>query len=102
MVTALLLLASTGYAQLLSVAPSFPQDNSTITIVVDCSKGNQGLFNYATPGDVYVHTGVITDSSKSSSDWRYVKLSANFNQPYPALQATPHHEPCCAGGLWPA
>lgn len=80
--------ANAAHAQLLSVSPSFPQDNNNITIVVDCSKGNQGLFNYATPTDVYVHTGVITNLSSGSADWKYTKLAANFNQPYPALQAT--------------
>ncbi len=82
-----LLLGNIARAQLLSVYPSFPQDNTGITIVADCSKGNQGLFNYATTSDVYVHTGVITSASTSSSDWKYVKLNANFNQAYPALQA---------------
>ena len=78
-----------SHAQLLSVSPSFPQDTNNITITVDCSKGNQGLFNYVNPGDVYVHTGVITSLSTSSSDWKYVKFNQNFNQPNPALQATP-------------
>ena len=81
--------AITGYGQLLSVSPSFPQDNSNITITVDCTKGNQGLFNYVNPGDVYVHTGVITNLSSSSSDWKYVKFNQNFSQPNAALQATP-------------
>ena len=58
-------------AQLLTDAPVFPQDTSTITITVDCTLGNQGLLNYADT-DVYVHVGVITDSSTSTSDWRYV------------------------------
>ena len=74
-------------AQLLSVAPAFPQDNSTVTITVDCAKGNKGLLNYVNPGDVYVHTGVITSSSASSSDWRYVKFS-NFNVGDPSVKAT--------------
>jgi len=81
--------AITGYGQLLSVSPSFPQDNSNITITVDCTKGNQGLLNYVNPGDVYVHTGVITSLSSSSSDWKYVKFNQNFSQPNAALQATP-------------
>ena len=62
-------------AQLLTVTPSFPQDNSTVNIVVDCSKGNQGLFNYATTSDVYVHVGVITNLSNGAGGWRYVKFT---------------------------
>jgi 1,4-alpha-glucan branching enzyme len=78
--------ATSTHAQLLSVYPSFLQDNSNITITVDCSKGNQGLFNYVNPGDVYVHTGVITSSSTSSSDWKYVKFN-NFNTGDPSVKA---------------
>ncbi len=75
-------------AQLLSVSPSFPLDNASVTITVDGAKGNRGLFNYLNPGDVYVHTGVITNLSANSSDWKYVKFSQNFNTPNAALQAT--------------
>lgn len=75
-------------AQLLSSTPLFPSDTGSVTIVVDCSKGNQGLFNYATTSDVYVHTGVITSNSTSQTDWRYVKFNQNFNLPNAALAAT--------------
>jgi hypothetical protein len=87
----LLLALFTGpaaFPQLLSMTPAFPADTGTVTFTVDCSKGNQGLFNYATTGDVYIHTGVITDQSASQSDWKYVKFNQNFNQPNPALAAT--------------
>jgi 1,4-alpha-glucan branching enzyme len=84
----ILLIYARGDAQLLTTTPAFPADTGNVTIVVDCSKGNQGLFNYAATSDVYVHTGVITNNSTSQTDWRYVKLNANFNQPYPALAAT--------------
>jgi 1,4-alpha-glucan branching enzyme len=76
------------HAQLLTPSPVFPADTSTVSIVVDCSRGNQGLLNYANTGDVYVHTGVITSASTSPTDWRYVKFNQNFNQPNPALSAT--------------
>jgi hypothetical protein len=62
-------------AQLLSWAPNFPLDNDNITITMDASKGNQGLFNYTPVSDVYVHVGVITNQSTSPSDWRYVKFT---------------------------
>jgi 1,4-alpha-glucan branching enzyme len=75
-------------AQLLTMNPAFPLDTSSVTIIADCSKGNQGLYNYVNTADVYVHTGVITDSSTTQSNWRYVKFNQNFNQPNAALQAT--------------
>ncbi len=57
-------------AQLLSWSPQFPTDNSTITIIVDGTKGSKGLWGYS--GDVYMHLGVITNLSTSNSNWRYV------------------------------
>ncbi len=69
------LCVATASAQLLSVTPDFPKDNSDITITIDCSKGNLGLQNYSNPGDVYVHTGVITNLSSNSGDWKYVKFA---------------------------
>ena len=62
-------------AQLITTTPSFPKDTSNLSIVVDCAKGNQGLFNYGTPSDVYVHVGVITNLSTGPTDWRYVKFT---------------------------
>lgn len=75
-------------AQLLTASPAFPQDTSSVTIIVDCNKGNQGLLNYANTNAVYVHTGVITNLSTAPNNWRYVKFNQNFNQPNAALLAT--------------
>ncbi len=86
--SAFLLFVAASRGQLLSVSPLFPQDTSSISIVVDCSKGNQGLYNYSPTSDVYVHTGVITNLSTSNSDWRYVKYNQNFNVANPLLAAT--------------
>ncbi|MFT3846016.1 MAG: alpha-amylase family glycosyl hydrolase [Lacibacter sp.] len=60
-------------AQLLSFSPDFPLDNSNVTITMDATKGNKGLMGYT--GDVFVHIGVITNLSSSSSDWKYVKTT---------------------------
>lgn len=66
-------LASSAYSQLLSWSPEFPTESSTLVITVDCSKGNQGLFNYSNPNNVYVHTGVTTNLSGSGGQqWLYV------------------------------
>ena len=66
---------SSSRAQLLSTSVNFPQETSTVTITVDCTKGNQGLMNYANTNDVYVHVGVITSNSSGSGDWKYVKFA---------------------------
>ncbi|WP_276480724.1 alpha-amylase family glycosyl hydrolase [Paraflavitalea pollutisoli] len=66
---------ATASAQLLTTAPAFPTDNAGVTITVDCSKGNQGLLNYANTNDVYVHIGLITSQSSNNGDWRYAKFT---------------------------
>lgn len=73
--TGLLLFVFSLQAQELVTTPTFPVDNGSVTVVVDCSFGNQGLNNYANTSDVYVHVGVITSSSTGSSDWRYVPFT---------------------------
>ncbi len=85
--TVCILAYSLGFGQLLSWNPDFIVENtSTVEITVDATKGNQGLKDYAATGDVYIHTGVITTSSTSSSDWKYVKFTS-FNTPNAAAQA---------------
>src|SRR4051812_39536587 len=83
-----LFLVNVAFAQLLTLVPAFPADTSSVTIIVDCTKGNRGLANYANTSDVYIHTGVITSQSANANDWRYVKFNQNFNQPNAALAAT--------------
>lgn len=71
-----LLLIISSHAQLLSWTPDFIHENSTpVTITMDASFGNEALLNYASTSDVYVHIGVITNLSSSSSDWKYVKFA---------------------------
>lgn len=66
-------------AQLIDLKPAFPTDTDTVTLIFDASKGNKGLFNYA--GDLYIHTGVITNLSSGSADWKYVPTTWNTNNP---------------------
>ncbi len=75
----LLLLCGSLNAQLVSVSPTFPKDGDAVTIVFDASKGNKGLNNYV--GDIYIHTGVITDKSTGPGDWKYVNMTWNTNTP---------------------
>jgi 1,4-alpha-glucan branching enzyme len=75
-----------GAAQLITTIPAFPKDNAGLVITVDCTKGNQGLLNYANINDVYVHIGVITNLSANNSDWRYSKFTWATTDP--AAKAT--------------
>lgn len=64
-------------AQVVTTNPAFPTESGSVTIYFDASQGNKGLENYS--GDVYAHTGVITDKSTGSSDWKYVKTNWGEN-----------------------
>ncbi|MBI2283018.1 MAG: T9SS type A sorting domain-containing protein [Bacteroidetes bacterium] len=84
----LLFLISPSYAQLLRWSPVFPKESSLpVTITCDASAGNKGLLGYNPVSDVYVHIGVITSLSTSSSDWKYV-VNTNFNVPAASVQAS--------------
>ncbi len=61
-------------AQLLTWTPDFIQEASTsVPVTVDATYGNKGLLNYGS--SVYVHIGVITNLSTSSSDWKHSKFT---------------------------
>jgi glycosidase len=80
-----LLCCYSGKAQLLTPVPSFPKDTSTVSILMNCALGNQGLYNYGDTG-VYVHIGLITSKSANSSDWQYV--TTTWATAFPAEAAT--------------
>lgn len=74
-----LLLSFTGFAQLITWNPYFPTHTDSVTVIFNAALGNQGLMGYT--GDVYAHTGVITNLSSSGSDWKYVKTNWGVNTP---------------------
>ena len=77
-----------SFSQLLSWTPGFIQEGSTpVVITMDANFGNKGLLNYTPTSDVYVHIGVITNLSSSSSDWKYV--TSVWGSTNPAFQAAP-------------
>lgn len=57
------------FSQVISVFPVFPKEQDTVTIVFDATQGNAALVGAT---QVYAHTGVITNQSTSSSDWKHV------------------------------
>ena len=71
-------------AQIVTTDPAIPLDSRQVTIFFDATQGTQGLMGFT--GDVYAHTGVITDKSQSGSDWKYVKT--NWGQNTPATKLT--------------
>lgn len=76
----LLLTLYTGLnAQLIVVEPAFPTDTDAVVLTFNAAEGNGGLAGYS--GDVYAHTGVITNNSSSGSDWKYVVSGWGVNIP---------------------
>ena len=65
-----LLFQQNTFAQVVTFQPSFATQNDSLSIVFDATKGNAGLTGFT--GDVYLHSGVITNKSTSGSDWKYV------------------------------
>lgn len=65
--------------QIIVTSPALPTDNVPVKVTFDATQGTAGLKDYT--GDVYAHTGVITDKSTSSSDWKYVKTTWGTNTP---------------------
>ncbi len=66
-------------AQVVTTSPEFPTPGESVTITFDATEGTGGLEGYT--GDVYAHTGVITDESTGSSDWKYVIADWGENIP---------------------
>ncbi|MCX6266887.1 MAG: alpha-amylase family glycosyl hydrolase [Bacteroidetes bacterium] len=83
--SAILLLAKAGLAQVIVSNPPFPKDGDSCTIIFDAALGNAGLKDVAPP--IYAHTGVITNLSASTADWKYV--IAGWTENIPKALLTP-------------
>lgn len=51
--------------------PAFPTQFDDVTVYFNAKEGNGGLAGF--DGNVYAHTGVITNLSNSPSDWKHVQ-----------------------------
>tara|TARA_B100000686_G_scaffold355362_1_gene473506 strand:+ start:2174 stop:5071 length:2898 start_codon:yes stop_codon:yes gene_type:complete len=65
--------------------PSFSTQWDSITVYFDAAEGDQGLMGFT--GDIWAHTGVITNNSTHPGDWKYVKT--NWAQNTNDTQLTP-------------
>ena len=74
-----LVLHLSGEAQILITDPLLPTPSQPVIVYFDATMGTQGLLNYT--GDVYAHTGLITDKSTNGTDWKYVKTNWAENTP---------------------
>lgn len=69
---AILLFCAGCSSPLVKTDPGHLTDTSTVTITCNAERGNKGLLNFNDP--VFVHIGLITDSSMHPTEWRYVKF----------------------------
>ncbi len=66
-------------AQVVWTEPAVVRVDQPVTIYFNAKEGTGGLAGYT--GDVYAHTGVITNESRTDTDWRYVKADWGENRP---------------------
>lgn len=64
-----LLITFISQGQIITTSPAFPTESDEVTITYDAALGTGGLKDFT--GEVYAHTGVITDKSTSDTDWKY-------------------------------
>jgi len=72
-----LLAAANTFSQIITVNPPLPNDQNNVEVIFDASLGSGGLKGFT--GDVYAHTGVITNLSTGS--WTHVKAEWGVNIP---------------------
>lgn len=65
------------HSQVVVTSPEFPTPEQAVTIYFDAALGDKGLQGYT--GDVYAHTGLVTENSTSATDWKYVKTNWGQN-----------------------
>lgn len=73
----LIVMHSNLTAQILVTNPTFPTAGNAVVLTYNTAEGNGGLSGFT--GDIYAHTGVITNLSTSPSDWKYVIAAWNIN-----------------------
>jgi oligosaccharide 4-alpha-D-glucosyltransferase len=59
-----------SHSQEVWLVPESPLVTDTVTLYFNSNQGNQGLKGYS--GDIYFHTGVITEKSLDAADWKFV------------------------------
>jgi alpha-glucosidase (family GH31 glycosyl hydrolase) len=69
-ITFLLFITSAGFSQIAWLEPSNPPVDAEIKLYYNASAGNKALAGQT--GDIYLHTGVITNKSIDGHDWKYV------------------------------
>ena len=72
-----------AYSQVVEVVPVFPKVTDNVTITFNATEGNGALTGIS---PVYAHAGLITSSSTSPTDWKFVQ--GNWGTPDPKVLMT--------------
>lgn len=80
----LLFIPAFCWAQLIESVPYFSGVDEPVVVYFRADEGSRGLQDFQ--GDVYAHTGVITENSTNPSDWKYVKTNWGQNTPETKLE----------------
>jgi len=70
-------------AQVATTIPEFPIISDSVVVIFNAQEGDGGLAGFT--GAVYAHTGVITNQSANSHDWKHVIGSWGDNNVQPQL-----------------
>ena len=73
--------ASSAFAQVVTTIPSAAAIDDSIVVIFNAGEGDRGLVGFN--GEIYAHTGLITELSQNSHDWRFVigTWGDNIRQP---------------------
>lgn len=71
MSAAALIASLSGFAQVTTSPVLLQEDSDNVVIYYHADQGNKALANLPASTILYAHTGVLTSSSKSDSDWKY-------------------------------
>ncbi len=72
LLTLLCSVSTSVYAQIVTTTPvTVTKNSSNIVITLHADGGNKGLMGTPSTTPIYAHTGVITNKSTSSSDWKH-------------------------------
>ena len=89
-VTALIFTIAGAWAQVTTSPAIVQEDTQDLTIYFHADQGNKGLANLPANQLLYAHTGVLLDTSKDSSDWKYAPTWGDNSQKYQLTYVSPN------------
>jgi oligosaccharide 4-alpha-D-glucosyltransferase len=86
----LLAVGRAGAQAVATISPAQPASLSdSLTVTFDATRGDGGLATW--PGDVYVHSGVITPASTDLTDWQHVQGTWGLAEPRLRMRPLGNH-----------